>query len=285
MLPPPKLLSLLLALLFLISGCGTGEPTSGKAAREESGAASASPPPVEDEVDEDTQATIRIYQLQLTTGTEKGGDRVRIMVNNTAPELRITLTGPIDQEGRSVTVCSVTDETSLPPSTQCVLPVSGRPVDLPAAPGVRGAEISLAGRSPLVDLGEIALTYIAEDREVKVLLPNLQPAPQDASCAPRGCPSFEMNPARNGELRATASWGEPGSALVDIRTAVPAPDTGTAATPPVYTVISSSTSASSTGPGSVSVAATINSRESSILALTNNGTGALLFPVLEATWP
>lgn len=266
-------------------GCGPGERTSGKAAREESGAASASPSPVEEVVDEDAQATIRIYQLQLTTGTEKGGDRVRIMVNNAAPDLRLTLTGPIDQEGRSVTVCSVTDETSLPPSTQCVLPVSGRPVDLPAAPGVRGAEISLAGRSPLVDLEEIALTYTAENREVKFLLPNLQPAPTDASCAPRGCPSFEMNPARNGELRATAGWGEPGSALVDIRTAVPAPDIDTAATPPAYTVVSSSTSASTTGPGSVSVTATLKSRESSILALTNNGTEALLFPVLEATWP
>ena len=275
----------MLALALVLVACGPGQRTSGKAARQESGAASASPPPVEEAADDDPQATLRIYQLQLTTGTEKGGDRVRIMVNNTAPDLRITLTGPIDQEGRSVTVCSVTDETSLPPSTQCVLPVSDRPVDLPAVAGVRGAEISLAGRSPLVDLQEIALTYTAGNREVKVLLPNLQPAPKDASCAPRGCPSFEMNPARNGELRATASWGEPGSALVDIRTAVPAPDTDTAATPPVYTVVSSSTSASSTGPGSVSVGATLKSGDSSILALTNNGTEALLFPVLEATWP
>jgi len=268
-----------------MAGCGPGTRTSGKAAREESGAASASPSPVEEAVDEEAQSTIRIYQLQLTTGTEKGGDRVRIMLNNAAPDLRITLTGSIDQEGRSVTVCSVTDETSLPPSTRCVLPVSGRPVDLPAVPGIRGAEISLAGRSVLVDLEEIALTYTAGDRQVKFLLPNLQPAPKDASCASRGCPSFEMNPARNGELIATAGWGEPGSALIDIRTAVPAPDIDTPATPPAYTVVSSSTSASSTGPGSVSVAATLKSRDPSILALTNNGTVALLSPVLEATWP
>lgn len=285
MLPPFKLLALLLALALFLAACGSGERTSGREAREESGAASASPSAVEEVVDEDAQATIRIYQLQLTTGTEKGGDRVRIMVNNTTPDLRITLTGPIDQEGRSVTVCSVTDETSLPPSTQCVLPVSGRPVDLPGAPGVKGAEISLAGRSPLVDLEEIALSYTASDGRVKFLLPNLQPAPKDATCAPRGCPSFEMNPARNGELNANLNWGEAGSAVVDIRTAIPAPDTGTAATPPAYTAVASSTSASSTGPGSVSVAATLKSRDSSLLALTNNGTTALLFPVLEATWP
>jgi hypothetical protein len=284
-LPPLKLFALLPALALLLAACASGERTSGSEAREESGAASASPSAVEEEVDEDAQATVRIYQLQLTTGTEKGGDRLRIMVNNATPDLRITLTGPIDQEGRSVTVCSVTDETSLPPSTQCVLPVSGRPVDLPAAPGIRGAEISLAGRSPLVDLDEIALSFTATDRRVKFLLPNLQPAPADATCAPRGCPSFEMNPARDGDLNATASWGEAGSALVDIRTAVPAPDTGTAATPPAYTVVSSATSASSAGPGSVSVGATLKAEDSSILALTNNGTGALLFPVLEATWP
>lgn len=284
-LPPIKHLALIAALLLLSASCASGERTSGSAAREESGAASASPSAVEEVVDEDAQTTVRVYQLRLSAGAEKGGDRLRILVNNAAPNLRVTLTGEIDQESRSVTICSVTDETSVPPRTRCVLPVAGRPVDLPAVPGIRGAEISLAGRSTLVDLQEIALTYTARDRRVKFLLPNLDPAPKDASCAPRGCPSFELNPARNGDLQATANWSEPGSGLLDIRTSLPAPTTGAGATPPAYKVVSSSTAASSAGPGSVTISATLISTESSILALTNNGTGLLAAPTLDAAWP
>lgn len=270
-------------MLTLIA-CG-GERTSGQAAREERGAASASPSAVVDSVDEDAQTTVRIHQLRLTAGAEKGGDRVRILVNNATPDLRVTLTGAIDQEERSVTVCSVTDRTALAPSDRCVLPVSDRAVDLPGAPGVRGIEISLAGRSKLVDLQQVALTYTAQDRRVTFLLPNVEPAPKDASCAPVGCPAFELNPARNGKLEATASWMEPGSALMDIRTAVAGPTNGTVATPLAYKVAASSASSSSDGPGTVTVGATIRSGDSSILALSNNGTGLLGTPVLEAAWP
>ena len=94
-----------------------------------------------------------------------------------------------------------------------------------------------------------------------------------------------MDPSRNGSIEAKASWNEPGSGLLDIRTAVPAPTTGTTATPQAYRVVTSSTSSSSTGPGSVSIAGTIRSGDTSILALTNNGTGPLAVPVVEATWP
>ena len=284
-MPHRKLLALLGALVLLLAACGPEQRTSGRAARQESGAASASPSPVAESVDEDAQTTVRIYQLRLKSGSEKGGDSVRILVNNATPDLRITLAGAIDQEANAVTVCSVPDPTSVPPSTQCVLPVADRPVDLPPGPGVRGVDISLAGRASVVDLQEIALTYTASDRRVQVFLPNLDPAPEDASCAPRGCPSFEMDPSRNGKVEAKASWNEPGSGLLDIRTAVPAPTTGTAATPPAYRVVTSSTSSSTTGPGSVSIAGTIRSGDTSILALTNNGTGPLAVPVLEATWP
>lgn len=236
-------------------------------------------------MDEDAQTTVRIHQLRLQVGEEKGSNSVRILVNPSTPNLRITLTGDIDQELKSVTVCSVADPTSIPPSTQCILPVAGRPIDLPAGPGIRGAEISLAGRSTLVDLQEVALSYTAADRMVQLRLPNLDPAPQDAACAPLGCPSFEMNPARNGKLEATARWDQPGSALLDVRAAVPAPAAATAPTPPAYRVVTSSSSSSDSGPGSVTVAATVRSGDSSVLALTNNGSVPLPSPVLQATWP
>jgi hypothetical protein len=281
-----KKLAPLAGLLLLIpAACGGAERTTGKAARQEAGAASASPSAVVESVDENAQTTVRIHQLRLTAGAEKGGDRVRILVNNATPDLRVTLTGAIDQEGQSVTVCSVIDRTALAPSDRCVLPVSDRPVDLPGAPGIKGIEISLAGRSTLVDLQQVALTYTAVDRRVTFLLPNVEPAPKDASCAPLGCPSFELNPARNGKLEATASWTEPGSALLDIRTAAAPPTSAPVATPLAYKVSASSASASIDGPGSVIVAATIRSGDSTILALSNNGTGLLGTPVLEASWP
>jgi hypothetical protein len=272
-------------LLLNLVACGDGPRTSGKAAREESGAASASPSAVVESVDENAQTTVRIHQLRLTAGAEKGGDRVRILVNNATPDLRVTLTGAIDQEDSSVTVCSVIDRTGLAPSDRCVLPVSDRPVDLPGAPGIKGIEISLAGRSTLVDLQQVALTYTAVDHRVTFLLPNVDPAPEDASCSPLGCPSFELNPARDGKLEATASWTEPGTALLDIRTALAVPTDGTVATPPAYKVAASSTSSSSDGPGTVTVGATIRSGDTSILALTNNGNALLGTPVLEAAWP
>lgn len=271
--------------MLALAACGEGPRTSGKAAREESGAASASPSAVVESVDENAQTTVRIHRLRLSAGAEKGGDRIRILVNNATPDLRVTLTGAIDQEDNSVTVCSIIDRTGLAPSDRCVLPVSDRAVDLPGVPGIKGIEISLAGRSTLVDLQQVALTYTAVDHRVTFLLPNIDPAPKDASCAPLGCPSFELNPARDGNLEATASWTDPGSALVDIRTALAAPTNGTVVTPPAYIVAASSTAASSDGPGTVTVAATIRSGDSSILALTNNGTRLLGTPVLEATWP
>jgi hypothetical protein len=280
-----KLAPLAGLLLLILAACGEGERTTGKAARQEAGAASASPSAVVESVDENAQTTVRIHQLRLTAGAEKGGDRVRILVNNATPDLRVTLTGAIDQEEHAVTICSIIDRTGLAPNDRCVLPVSDRPVDLPGAPGIRGIEISLAGRSTLVDLQQVALTYTAADRRVTFLLPNVEPAPKDASCAPLGCPSFELNPARNGKLEATASWTEPGSALLDIRTAVAPPTNGTVATPPAYKVAASSTSSSSAGPGSVTVGTTIRSGDSTILALTNNGNGVLGTPVLEAAWP
>jgi hypothetical protein len=272
-------------VILTLAACSSGGPSSEKAARQESGAASASPSAVVESVDENAQATVRIHQLRLTAGAEKGGDRVRILVNNSTPDLRVTLSGAIDQEEHSVTVCSIIDRTGLAPSDRCVLPVADRAVDLPGAPGIKGIEISLAGRSTLVDLKEVALTYTAVDHHVTFLLPNIEPAPRDASCAPLGCPSFELNPARNGKLEATASWAESGSALLDIRTALAPPTNGTVATPPAYRVAASSSSASNAGPGSVTVGTTIRSGNSSVLALSNNGDGLLMTPVLEATWP
>ncbi len=244
-----------------------------------------SPTAVAESVNEDAQTTVRIHRLRLKVGAEKGGNSVRILVNPSTPNIRITLTGEIDQELKSVTVCSVTDPASVPPSRLCVLPVAGSPIDLPVAPGIRGAEISLAGRSTLVDLQEVALSYTAADRAVLFQLPNLDPAPQDAACAPRGCPSFEMNPTRSGKLEATARWEQPGSALLDVRAALPSPTDAAIPTPPAYRVVTSSGSSSDSGPGSVTVAADIRSGDSSVLALTNSGTGPLPTPLLSAAWP
>ncbi|CAN5857934.1 hypothetical protein BH23ACT12_BH23ACT12_15090 [soil metagenome] len=285
MFPGRRFLALAALVALLLSACGDDERTGGAAARLEKGAASASPSAVAESLDEDAQTTVRIHQLRLRVGAEEGGNSVRILVNPSTPNLRITLTGDIDQDSKSVTVCSVADPISIPPSTQCVLPVAGRPVDLPARPGIRGAEISLAGRSTLVDLQEVALSYTAADRTVQFRLPNLDPAPQDAACAPLGCPSFEIYPARAGKLEATARWDQPGSALLDVRAAVFAPTGVAVPTPRAYRVVTSSSSSSDSGPGLVTIAATIRSRDSSILALTNNGSGPLQAPVLQAAWP
>lgn len=279
--PLRKSAVLLTALALLLGACGITR-NSGRA---ESGAASRfTPTPAGATGAGDAPATVRIHGLRLKLGEETGGDRARVMINNSAPNLRITLTGNLDQEQQAVTVCSVSGETELPPSTQCILPVAGRPVDLPAGSNIKGVEISLAGRSTAVDLEEVAITFTAIDRRVRMLLPDLEPRGDDPVCLPKGCPSFEMTPQREGILSAQASWREPGSGLLDIRTAIP-PPTGISPTPPAFTVTSSSTSASSAGPGSVSTSAPLRSEGRSILALTNNGDTPLDSPVVEATWP
>ncbi len=286
MLSLGRIIALACTLALVLTACGVGQRTSGRAARQESGAASAATPtPANASAADDAQATVRIHRLRLKTGAEKGGDRVRVMVGNASPQLRVTIAGNIDQDERAVTVCAVTDETSVPPSTRCVLPVADRPVDLPSGAGVKGAEVSLAGRSTLVDLQEIALTFTEQDRQVRLLLPNLDPPGDDPRCLAQGCPSFEMTPTRGGKLTGKASWEQPGGGLLDIRTAVPVPTAGISPTPPAYRVVSSSTSSSNTGPGSVSISATIESGQQSLLTLTNNGTGPLITPVLDATWP
>ena len=284
---PKPLVALIAGLALLIAGCGVGQRTGGKAARQESGAvAAATATPGAAEISpEESQATVRIHRLRLAAGGEKGGDRLRVMVASSTPQLRVTLSGNIDQEEHAVTVCSVTDETSVPPSTRCVLPVADRPVDLPAAPDVKGAEIALAGRATLVDLQEIAITYTPTDRHVRILLPNLEPMGDDPACLARGCPAFQVTPPRAGQLSAQVSWAQPGGGLLDIRTALRPPTNAASPTPPVYRVLSSSTSSSNAGPGSVSISATLVEEMDSLLAFTNNGRVPLITPVLDATWP
>lgn len=208
-----------------------------------------------------------------------------MLVNPSDGPLRVTLEGAIDQDQQSVTVCAVTDETSVPPSTQCVLPVADRPVDLPAVAGAKGVEVTLAGRATDITLDRISLSYLPVDRQVKLLLPTLDRPAADAACLPRGCPAFEMTPAQGGPLSAEASWAEPGGGILDVRTALPAPTAPVSPTPPAFRVLSSSTSSSNAGPGSVSVTATIREEQQSLLALSSSGPGPLITPVIEATWP
>lgn len=282
---PLRLVGLTGLLALVLGACGANGGTSARQARQEAGAvATATPAPV-GAVERDNQTTVRIHGLRLSLGDGPGADRVRVLLNNTAPNIRVTLSGNLDQELRSVTVCSVSGESDLPPSTQCVLPVSGRPVDLPAESTIKGVEISLAGRSTAVDVEEVAITFDAADRRVRFLLPDLDPATPDPACVPKGCPSFELTPARDGTISAAASWDGPGSGLIDVRTSVP-PPTGTASPPPpAFRVVSSSTSASTAGPGEVAVSATVQSARRSILAFTNNGETPLRSPAVEVTWP
>ena len=100
---------------LLLAGCGAG-PTSGDD-RQESGAAARSSPtiPADSGPAGDDQVTVRVHRLRLRSGGETGGDRIRVMVGNSTPQLRVTISGPIDQGENAVTVCAVTDETSVPP--------------------------------------------------------------------------------------------------------------------------------------------------------------------------
>jgi len=274
----------LATVALLVTGCGAG-PTS-RAGRQESGAAARSSPTVAPGTgDADDQVTVRVHRLRLRSGGETGGDRIRVMVGNSTPHLRVTISGPIDQGENAVTVCAVTDETSVPPGTNCVLPVAERPVDLPADPNLRGAEISIAGRPAVLDLREIAITYTAQNRQVRLLLPNLDPLTDDPGCLGLGCPAFELTPPRNGNLVGEASWDDPGGGALDIRTTAAMPSPGVSPAPPAYRVVSSSASASNSGPGSVSISSTVREDHQSLMVLTNTGEGPLLTPVLEATWP
>jgi hypothetical protein len=283
--PLARITALLCLILLTAGACGERERTSGSAARQESGAVKgSSPAPSGAATADDTQTTLRIYRLRLRTGSEEGGDRLRAIVGNASPALRVTVTGAIDQEENAVTLCSVTDESAVPPSTQCVLPVADRPVDLPTGSDTRGVEISLSGRTDAVDIEEVAITYAATDRKVRVLLPNLDPT-SDPWCEPQGCPSFEVTPRRDGEVSAQAAWPEPGAGLLEIKTEVPGLTTGASPSPMAYRPLASSTSSSDTGPGSVSTSATITSGRQSVVAFTNKGTGFLKTPTLEATWP
>ena len=283
--PSGRILGLLCLLTLAAGACGGDDTTSGAEVRQESGAAKgATAVPTAEATAGDTQATLRIYRLRLRTGPEEGGDRLRVILGNASPALRVTVTGAIDQEDNAVTVCSVADESAVPPSTQCVIPVADRPVDVPTGSDTRGVEISLSGRTTAVDLEEVAITYAAVDRKVRALLPNLDPA-TDPWCEPQGCPSFELTPRRDGEVSALATWPEPGAGLLEIKTEVPEPTTGASPSAGTYRALASSSSSSDSGPGSVSTSATITSGRPSVVAFSNKGTGFLQTPVLEAIWP
>jgi hypothetical protein len=284
--PSRRILALLCLLTLAMGACG-GESngTTRSEARQESGSAKgATPVPSAPATAGDDQTTLRIYRMRLRTGPEEGGDRLRVILGNASSALRVTVTGAIDQEDNAVTVCSVPDESAVPPSTQCVIPVADRPVDVPSGSDTRGVEISLSGRTTAVDLEEVAITYAAVDRKVRILLPNLDPT-SDPWCEPRGCPSFEVTPRGDGEVSAQASWPEPGAGLLEIRTEVPEPATGASPSPGTYRALASSTSSSDSGPGSISTSATITSGRPSVVTLSNQGTGFLKTPTLEATWP
>ncbi|HEX2150256.1 MAG TPA: hypothetical protein VHI31_08820, partial [Actinomycetota bacterium] len=62
-MPHRKRLALVGALVLSLAACGPDQRTSGKAARQEAGAASASPSAAVGSGDEDAQTTVRIYQL------------------------------------------------------------------------------------------------------------------------------------------------------------------------------------------------------------------------------
>jgi hypothetical protein len=283
--PLARIAALFCLILLTAGACGVRERTSGSAARQESGAVKgSSPAPSGAATADDTQTTLRIYKLRLRAGSEEGGDRLRVIVGNASPALRVTVTGAVDQEENAVTLCSVADESAVPPSTQCVLPVADRTVDLPTGSDTRGVEISLSGRTDAVDIEEVAITYAAADRKVRVLLPNLDPT-SDPWCERRGCPSFEVTPARDGEVSAQATWPEPGAGLLEIKTEVPGPTTGASPAPAPYRPLAASSSSSDSGPGSISTSATITSGRPSVVAFTNKGTGFLKTPILEATWP
>lgn len=273
----PHLRLLSLVLLVVLSGC-SGERAG------ESGAAPASPSmPAEPE--EEVQSTLRIHNLRLSAGPEAGSDRLRVLFDESTSALRVTVTGGIDQDNQSVSVCSVADETEIPPSTQCVMPADGRTVDLPAGSQIRGAEIVLAGRTTLVDITELALTFTADSRQVKVLMPNIAPSAGNTACSPDGCPALEMTLPREGVLSAEASWAEPGAGLLEILTAPLQPVTGATPETTAYTVVSSSGSSSDSGPGSVGISANIGEEESARLTLSNPGSTVLPAPVLVASWP
>lgn len=140
--------------------------------------------------------------------------------------------------------------------------------------------IAIVLLSPARATANVVMSYDQKDRHLRVSLPVLQAVPSEQACADNACdPFFELQPVRDGTLRAGATWsGGPstlevlqGSVLGHSQTAtgIPYRQAGVAdGTAPLQV------SAEMTAPG-----------EYALVLRPHAGVGTLSGVTIDATWP
>lgn len=141
----------------------------------------------------------------------------RVLVDSTAPEVSVTLSG-VPTPNVVIVVCPAAALDERVPAPGCVTPANGETVRLPHAPSYKGVEIQqlgivATGPDPQsTSIGQLTLAYGAvATRNVRMRLPPLPPGDAQAR------PTFRLAPAGSGTYRATVRWtgdeaGGPGTA-------------------------------------------------------------------------
>ena len=151
--------------------------------------------------------TLTISDLRLVNSEESdNGLRVFLDSAGPTPEVTVILTG-VPSPNRTIRVCPAVELERRIGVPGCVTPAGGEAVKVPHLPNYRGLEIVQVGvvttgvGANTYALGEIAVTFPAATREVRMRLPPL--AAGDGSGRPT---TLRMTPTATGSYRANARW-------------------------------------------------------------------------------
>ena len=219
--------------------------------------------------------------LRLVNSEESdNGFRVFLDAASDALDVSVTVTGGVPSPNRTILVCPAVELENRVRAPGCAMPASGEAVKVPHLPNYRGIEVTqvgVTGSGPgarTTAIGEIAVTFPATTREVRMRLPVV--AAGDAG----GRPTFRMTPVGPGTYRASAQWspsgGNSGEAELTLNTVTSNTATSNTAT--------STVSRAQGGPGTL-LTGNLSPAGDATIRFRNTGSTALLRTVLTILFP
>ncbi len=208
----------------------------------------------------------------------------RLTFDSPAATVSVVLHGGVPTPNATVFVCPIkTLASSFSPSA-CDTPSSGETVQIAHGATYEGVEVILIGVGPggksYTTVQQISVKYAAVDRSMQIRLPPIAKQIGASACKDNGCnPFFELTPRRAGHFQATAQWPGKGAGYLSMETGQIA-EHGLSMTGTPYHVVDFME-----GGGPVKVSGRLDATTEAALALRNNGTKYLNFPVIAVTWP
>lgn len=215
--------------------------------------------------------TLTITDLRLVNSEESdNGLRVFMDTAGAPPDVAVVLTGGVPSPNRTIRVCPAVELETRVSAPGCATPASGEVVKVPHLPNYRGVEIvqvGVAAAGPGANstaVGEIAITFPAATRQVRVRLPAVSAG--DAG----GRPAFKLTPPGPGSYRASAQWAPTA--------------TGTGEAELTLTTPTSTVSRAQGGPGT-SLTGNLSPTGEAVIRFRNTGAAALTRVVLTVLFP